>query len=181
MADLKDFLPTQIPSQIFLEVERFDRHGRWGRSPLVSLATLDAVVLGQGSGDWPRLAAALASQGLVDDLAVPAITPLWWFGRLTVNTDRHTGNLSFQPAPPQEAGGEGAGATAAASPLPGGEVPPHAFTPALPPPAERHVWRTACSAAIGFWTAAASDSRISEAFRSTAANAQTLARLADRV
>lgn len=37
---------------LFLELERFDRHGLWGRSPLVSLATLDAAFVGQGQGDW---------------------------------------------------------------------------------------------------------------------------------
>ena len=201
---------VQHAGRTFLEVERFDRHGPWGRSPLVSLATLDATFLGQGSGDWPRLADALVSQGLVDAAALPAIAHLWWFGRLIANTDMHTGNLSFQPAPRVvDAGGavaDGPLALALAvtpalapavaltlapaydmlpmayAPLPGGEVPPHTFTPALPPPAQRAVWLAACSAAIGFWSQAASDSRISVAFRATAAaNAQVLAGLIERV
>ena len=184
---------VQHAGRTFLEVERFDRHGPWGRSPLVSLTTLDAVFLGQGSGDWPRLSAALGAMNLLDAAAQPAIAQLWWFGRLIANTDMHTGNLSFQPVPRVDAAGAlAAGPLALApaydmlpmayAPLPGGEVPPRAFTPALPPPAQRTLWLAACSAAIGFWTRAASDSRISDGFRATAtANAQTLAGLVDQV
>ena len=190
---------VQHAGRTFLEVERFDRHGLWGRSPLVSLATLDATFLGQGSGDWPRLAEALVSQGLLHTACLPAVSHLWWFGRLIANTDMHTGNLSFQPIPRGDAGGSVAAgpltpvparALAPAydmlpmtyAPLPGGEVPPRAFTPALPPPAQRTTWLAACSAAIGFWRCAACDSRISEGFRAIAAgNAQALAGLVDRV
>jgi len=184
---------VQHAGRTFLEVERFDRHGLWGRSPLVSLATLDGAFLGQGSGDWPRLAAALGAMGMLEAAAQPAIGLLWWFGRLIANTDMHTGNLSFQPGTRVDAGGTvAAGPLALApaydmlpmayAPLPGGEVPPRAFDPALPQPALRAVWLAACAAAIGFWTLAAADSRISADFRTTAAgNAQMLAGLADRV
>ena len=202
---------VQHAGRTFLEVERFDRHGLWGRSPLVSLATLDGTFLGQGSGDWPRLADALVLQGLVDAAALPAITQLWWFGRLIANTDMHTGNLSFQALPRVAVGGTlAAGLLAPANalapaqtlapaqaltlapaydmlpmayaPLPGGEVAPRAFMPAAPPPAQRAVWLAACSAAISFWRRAAADSRISEGFRATAAaNAQALTALIDQV
>ena len=190
---------VQHAGRTFLEVERFDRHGRWGRSPLVSLATLDATFIGQGNGDWPRLADALVAIGLLDNAAAPAILQLWWFGRLIANTDMHSGNLSFQPGPPGNPGGTGdAGGKAAAgwaaqpltlapaydmlpmayAPLPGGEVPPAAWAPAWPAPAHRTAWLAACSAATSFWTCAAADSRISEGFRATAAaNAQALVAL----
>jgi hypothetical protein len=179
---------VQHAGRSFLEVERFDRHGPWGRSPLVSLATLDACFIGQGSGDWPRLVTALATMGLVDAASLPAITVLWWFGRLIANTDMHTGNLSFRPG---AAGGLAAPLLLAPAydmlpmayaPLPGGEVPPHEFTPLPPPPAQRAPWLQACAAAIGFWDDAAADSRISTAFRTLAtANARALARLRERV
>ncbi len=184
---------VQYAGRTFLEVERFDRHGPWGRSPLVSLTTLDAAFLGQGSGDWPRLAAALGTMDLLDVAAQPAISQLWWFGRLIANTDMHTGNLSFQPVPRVDTDGTlAAGPLALApaydmlpmayAPLPGGEVPPRTFTPTPAPPAQRTAWLAACSAAIGCWSRAASDSRISEAFRATAtANAQALTGLLDRV
>ena len=174
-----------VPSQgrCFLEVERFDRHGLFGRSPLVSLATLDAALLGEGSADWPRLAARLAAAGWLGADDVLRVQHLWWFGRLIANTDMHTGNLSFRPQ-------GGALVLAPAydmlpmryAPLPGGELPGSGFEPALPLPLQLPVWRTACAAAVDFWTAASLDSRISEGFRQDcAANALTLHRLAERV
>lgn len=179
---------VQHAGRTFLEVERFDRHGPWGRSPLVSLATLDATFVGQGSGDWPQLATTLASLGLVDAAVAPDVLRLWWFGRLIANTDMHTGNLSLRPGAPDGLAAPLQLAPAydmlpmAHAPLPGGEVPPRDFSPPLPPPAQRTAWLWACTAAIGFWGEAASDRRISAAFRTqAAANGQALHALRDRV
>jgi hypothetical protein len=178
---------VQHADRTFLEVERFDRHGDWGRSPLVSLATLDAAFIGQGSGDWPALVARLVALGLIDDpdgAAHAAITRLWWFGRLIGNTDMHAGNLSFRPA----ASGRLRLAPAydvlpmAWAPLPGGEVPPRDAPPPPPPPAQRAPWLQACAAAIAFWSAAAVDRRIGTGFRGIArAQADALVRLRDLV
>jgi hypothetical protein len=184
---------VQHAGRTFLEVERFDRHGPWGRSPLVSLATLDGCFLGQGGGDWPRAAAGLRALGLLDADAEAAIGLLWWFGRLIANTDMHAGNLSFRPRAVVEAASLMTARPLAMAPaydmlpmayapLPGGEVPPRDFAPDLPLPAQREGWRTACAAAIGFWSLAACDPRISGAFRATAAsNSTLLQRLADQV
>ena len=166
----------------FLEVERFDRHGLFGRSRLVSLATLDAALLGDGSADWTRLAGRFAAAGLMvaDDLQ--RIQHLWWYGRLIANADMHTGNLSFRP--------QGTLALAPAydmlpmlyAPLPGGEVPPRSFEPPLPLPPQQPVWTAACSAAIAFWTRASQDQRISDGFRRLClANARRLQQVAERV
>ena len=166
----------------FLEVERFDRHGLFGRSRLISLATLDAALLGDGSTDWTRLAGRLAAAGLLAADDVQRIQHLWWFGRLIANSDMHTGNLSFRP--------QGTLALAPAydmlpmlfAPLPGGEVPPRHFEPPLPLPPQRPVWTAACSAAIAFWTRASGDARISSGFRRVClANARRLQQVADRV
>ena len=166
----------------FLEVERFDRHGLFGRSRLVCLATLDAALLGDGSTDWARLAARFAVAGMLtpeDDLR---IQHLWWFGRLIANTDMHTGNLSFRP--------QGTLALAPAydmlpmlyAPLPGGEVPARAFEPPLPLPPQRPIWSTACKAALSFWQGASLDERISVEFRAICrANVRHLNGVADRV
>ncbi|HSI50871.1 MAG TPA: type II toxin-antitoxin system HipA family toxin YjjJ [Ideonella sp.] len=159
----------------FLEVERFDRHGRWGRSGLVSLGTLDAALLGDGSSDWTRLAARLAAEQWLAAEALPRVEVLWWFGRLIANTDMHTGNLSFRPAPTSNAAAKAGLQLAPAydmlpmlyAPLAGGELPPRQFEPALPLPPQRTVWQTACTAALAFWQMAAEDSRISPAFRAT--------------
>ena len=169
----------------FLEVERFDRHGAFGRSGLVSLGSLDAALIGDGSADWPRLAARLAALKLLTPQEVAAIELLWWFGRLIANSDMHTGNLSFQP--------RGGRLTLAPvydmlpmrhAPLPGGEVapPPREFEPVLPLPTQRTSWGIACRAALAFWQAAAADVRISAGFQAICArHARDLAEQAARL
>jgi HipA-like C-terminal domain len=169
----------------FLEVERFDRHGEHGRSPLISLGTLDAALLGDGSSDWPRLAGRLNRAGLLSTDDVQRIEHLWWFGRLIANTDMHTGNLSFRPqGPPAML------ALAPAydmlpmlyAPLAGGEVPARSFEPPLPLPPQRATWTASCAAAIAFWWRAATDTRISEPFRRVcSASGQRLEQLGQRV
>ena len=166
----------------FLEVERFDRHGLFGRSRLTSLLTLDVALLGAGTSDWALLAERFRSLGLLDAEAVERVRHLWWFGRLIANTDMHTGNLSFVPH---------GGLTLAPAydmlpmlyaPLPGGELPTRSFEPALPLPPRRAVWVSACAAALAFWDRAALDARISTAFRRTCStNARRLREVADLV
>jgi hypothetical protein len=166
----------------FLEVERFDRHGLFGRSRLSSLGTLDAALLGDGSADWVRLAGRLAHMSLLAPADVERIQRLWWFGRLIANTDMHTGNLSFRP--------HGTLALAPAydmvpmlyAPLPGGELPTREFEPPLPLPPQRAVWEEACRAALAFWRRAAQDPRISAEFRGVCeGNAQRLDEVAQQV
>lgn len=168
----------------FLEVERFDRHGEHGRSPLISLRTLDAALIGDGSSDWPRLAKRLHDADVLGADDMQRIEHLWWFGRLIANTDMHTGNLSFRPQEPP------AVLALAPSydmlpmlyaPLPGGEVPARRFEPPLPLPPQRAAWTAACSAALAFWLRAATDSRISEPMRRVCSDSgQRLERIAQR-
>jgi hypothetical protein len=176
----------------FLEIERFDRHGLFGRSPLVSLATLDAAFLGDGTSDWTRLAERLFKLGLLHEAGRQCIQHLWWFGRLIANNDMHAGNLSFRPTltstPTTPAGGRFEVAPAydmlpmLYAPLPGGELPTRSFEPALPLPHERAAWAAACAAAVTFWSCAAADSRISPAFqRVCRANATRLQYTAERL
>jgi HipA-like C-terminal domain len=172
----------------FLEVERFDRHGDFGRSPLVSLATLDAALIGDGSSDWVRLAERLADAGWLSQTAVQQVQTLWWFGRLIANSDMHTGNLSLRTV--ANTNGSAALSVAPAydmlpmlyAPLPGGELPRRHFEPPLPLPPQRAAWQTACAAAIGFWHSAAADPRVSPTFqRECATNAVRLDKLLQRV
>ncbi|WP_204249988.1 type II toxin-antitoxin system HipA family toxin YjjJ [Rhodoferax koreensis] len=150
----------------FLEVERFDRHGTHGRSPLCSLETVNAALLGDASRDWTHLARRLAAAGRLAEEGVASVAHLWWFGRLIANTDMHAGNLSFRPA-------SGRLLVAPAydmlpmlhAPLAGGEVAAREFEPPLPLPPQRAVWQAACMAALAFWQAAAQDQRISSGFR----------------
>jgi hypothetical protein len=156
----------QHGGRTFLEVERFDRHGAHGRSPLCSLEVVNAALLGDASRDWSQLAQRLAAGGWLSAEGGASVAQLWWFGRLIANTDMHAGNLSFRPQ---------AGRLQVApaydmlpmlfAPLAGGEVAERLFTPPLPLPRERPVWQSACAAALVFWRAAAADSRISAGFR----------------
>ena len=166
----------------FLEVERFDRHGHFGRSRLAGLTTLNAALLGDGSSDWAHLARRFAQAGLIEPATVECIQCLWWFGRLIANTDMHTGNLSFVPqgmltvAPTYDM------LPMLYAPLPGGEVPTRSFEPTPPTPPLRSTWTTACLAAVLFWTRASQDERIGEDFRrSCALNAQRPQEIAQRV
>lgn len=82
-------------SQRFLEVERFDRVGEFGRRAVFSLAALDAEFVGLGNAGWAPVAHALARQGCVAASAAEAAALLQAFGVLIGNTDMHAGNLSF--------------------------------------------------------------------------------------
>jgi len=80
--------------RLFLESERFDRSGEYGRMPMISLMAVDAEFTGLGS-NWVRVMQALYQQKLVSwPHAYDAIS-LWAFGRLIHNTDMHLGNLSL--------------------------------------------------------------------------------------
>lgn len=163
----------------FLEVERFDRHGDFGRSPLVSLGTVDAALLGSGTADWRALTDRLWAQGWTTAEDRLATHHLWWYGRLIANTDMHAANLSFRPVAGREKTERGSLALAPVydmlpmlfAPLAGGELPRRTFEPALPLPSEAEVWACAAAAALGFWQRAADDRRISGGFRATCADA----------
>ena len=165
----------------FLEVERFDRHGMFGRSRLNSRKTFNAALLGDSATDWTRLAAGLAAAHLLAPDDVERIQHLWWFGRLIANTDMHTGNLGFRP--------QGTLRLAPAydilpmlyAPLRGGEVPGRKLEPPLPLPPQSTVWAAASAAAVSFWSGASQDARIGADFRSVcASNAERLRQVADQ-
>ena len=158
------------------------------RNPLVSLATVDAAFIGAGRSDWPWVAQRLIDLGLLAQQDLPQIDRLWWFGQLIANTDMHFGNLSFGLA--ARASLPGLKLAPAYdmlpmryAPLAGGELPRlSAFTPALPLPAQRASWDSACAAGLVFWQRASQDIRISDDFRRECqANAGILQFAADRL
>lgn len=161
----------QTGGRTFLEVERFDRCGEFGRLPLISLASLDAAFVGSGSGDWLLLIERLAELSIVPATLLFDTQVLWWFGRLIANNDMHLGNLSFQFRPKQ--GQKAALYLSPAydmlpmlyAPLSGGEVPPRQFSPALPLPHQVEAWQVAHAIATCFWESASQDERISLPFR----------------
>lgn len=154
----------QAGGRTFLEVERFDRHGSLGRSPVCSWAALNSAMFGLAGKPWPEGGAALFKQGLIDTGRLAAMQRLWLFGQLIANTDMHDGNLSFRPglqlAPVYDVLPMGY------APLRGVELSSRDFEPLLPLPAERDAWLAAARAAEHFWVAANGDARISEDFRS---------------
>ncbi len=174
----------QAEGRTFLEVERFDRNGEFGRMPLISLSSLDATFIGMGSGVWPELTEKLVKLAMIPQELEFESQVLWWFGRLIGNNDMHLGNLSFQFDPEQ---GQGAALRLAPvydmlpmlyAPLSGGEIPQRQFTPALPLPRQAEAWKMAYAAAQDFWLSASLDDRISESFRDICrANQAQLAQL----
>jgi len=166
----------QHAGRTFLEVERFDRQGLHGRSPLCSLDTLEAAIGPKASSSWPEAAALLHQQGWLDADGLAVVRRLWWFGKLIANADMHKGNLSLVPD-------LGALQVAPAydmlpmqyAPLAGGELGPVVYAPSLPTPQDRAAWLEASVAALQFWGTAAADPRVSDGFRATCAdNARAL-------
>ncbi len=81
--------------EVFLEVERFDRIGMYGRVGMISLEAVAAEFSGSGSTHWIDSAGALLRQNIIDQTCFNRICLLYAFGKLIANTDMHAGNLSF--------------------------------------------------------------------------------------
>jgi len=84
----------EVGGRLFLESQRFDRRGEYGRMPMISLQAVDAEFTGLAS-HWPRVMHALFEENLVSWQDVYDTEFLWCFGRLINNTDMHLGNLSL--------------------------------------------------------------------------------------
>jgi HipA-like C-terminal domain len=169
----------------FLEVDRFDRHGALGRSPVISWAALNAALVGLAGRPWTEGVKVLHACGWVDADVLSTVQTVWLYGQLIGNTDMHDGNLSFRPvldaptprlvlAPIYDM------LPMRYAPMRGVELPSRTYAPQLPLPAEGAAWQAAARAALCFWQRAAEDVRISGPFRQLCTdNAQTLARLLD--
>lgn len=167
----------QIGGRTFLEVDRFDRHGLYGRSGLVSLQSVKSAFLGSSGSAWHDTAQKLQSHGFIHESDAARITLIWIYGQLIGNTDMHECNLSFQLAID--------GQLRAApiydmlpmlyAPAPGVELPPRELRVQRPLPGDAGAWHPAARAALVFWQRATEDGRISAGFRALcAANALKL-------
>jgi hypothetical protein len=166
----------------FLEVERFDRHGDFGRSPVCTWAALDAALFSMAGEGWNKAAARMLADRYIGADTHANINRLWHFGRLIANSDMHEGNLAFVPGgtgkPPLELAPAYDMLPMLYAPVRGVELPQREFAPALPLPAERVDWLAAADAAIEFWSLAAADERIGAGFRATCrVNGRELRRL----
>jgi len=149
----------------FLEVVRFDRHGDFGRSPVCTLSSLNAALIGAAGGHWPKTVRRLQAADWLSETDTTKVALIWWFGKLIGNTDMHDGNLAFRPglalAPAYDM------LPMAYAPMRGGELPNREFSPDLPLPSEAPLWIQAAKAAVYFWNICAGDTRISTDFRRT--------------
>ncbi len=157
----------EMDGRLFLESQRFDRTGEFGRMPMLSLQCIDAEFTGIGS-DWPRVLDALYRKKLVSWQHVYDAECLWWFGRLINNSDMHLGNLSFsidggvfRLLPVYDMCSMGF------APKSGGEVLPYSFV--LPEYKGLHLDSETIAViqnmARNFWERVASDARISDEFK----------------
>jgi hypothetical protein len=175
---------VQHGGRTFLESERFDRHGDFGRSAVITLSSVDGALVGSGVTEWPRVLRARGAGELFTPELIARGEEMFWFGRFIGNSDMHTGNLSLRPL------GRNFGGAPAYDMLPmmyapmrGGEVPAREFDPSgfpVPPAGREEAWQRMLRAALAFWEAAAEDARITEGFRQICAdNAQALERWAE--
>ena len=80
--------------RLFLESVRYDRHGRRGRSPAITLAALDGIT-GAADKNWTDCAKLLVGEGRLGQTDAHTVAMLDVFGILIGNNDRHHGNLGF--------------------------------------------------------------------------------------
>jgi hypothetical protein len=78
----------------FLEVERFDRIGTFGRKGTISLYTLDAEFIGSGE-NWISVGQKLHKKKIIPKDTLREIAFREYFGHLIGNTDMHGGNITF--------------------------------------------------------------------------------------
>lgn len=152
-----------IGGRRFLEVERFDRVGNFGRRALHSLTSIEAEFVGAASSPWPILAETLAAQGTITAEAAASASLLYAFGTLIGNSDMHNGNLSFisehgrpyQLAPAYDM------LPMVFAPRSGGTLPDDLPSARLHPGVQPETWRQALGLAAEFVRAMNSDNRFS--------------------
>ncbi len=157
----------EVDGRLFLESQRFDRSGEYGRMSMTSLLSIDAEFIGIGSG-WPQVFDALLKIELVSWQHVFDSEWLWCFGRLINNTDMHLGNLSlaiegnvFRLLPLYDMCSMGF------APKSGGEVPPYNFVPTEPKRVniDEDTIKPIKRMAHDFWERVKNDERISVEFK----------------
>ena len=156
-----------LDGRLFLESQRFDRSGEYGRMAMVSLQSIDAEYSGTGGG-WPQALDALFRRKLISWQHVYDAEFLWCFGRLINNTDMHLGNLSFaidgnlfRLLPLYDMCSMGF------APKSSGEVPEYHFIPTEPKTInlQNSIVDSIKEMAFNFWERVANDRRISAEFK----------------
>ncbi|RLB89074.1 MAG: phosphatidylinositol kinase, partial [Deltaproteobacteria bacterium] len=157
----------EMNGRLFLETQRFDRFGEFGRSSMISLDLIDREYVGLGN-HWPRVLKRLFDRGIVEEHDVPNAKALWYFGKLINNTDMHLGNLSlsmendmFRLSPVYDMCSMGF------APRSSGDVRPYTFevSDIQKPDINEELMETVKKAAYDFWEKVARDDRISRQFK----------------
>ncbi|WP_286535778.1 HipA domain-containing protein [Variovorax sp. J31P179] len=153
----------------YLEVERFDRVGRFGRRGLISAGAVDDELFGMRD-NWPAFAQRCEEARILDADAVRCVLVLAAFSELIGNGDRHFENLSLLTDDHDRPNA----LAPAYDMLPmvyapvGGGIEPELRRVApsfLGLGARTDVWQPAFEAARSFWAAAAADPRLSAPMR----------------
>jgi hypothetical protein len=161
----------------FLEVERFDRIGRFGRRGMISAGAIDDELFGQRD-NWPAFAQRCEQAGMLGPSSVRQVLVLTAFSELIGNGDRHFENLSLMTdelGRPIEVSPAYDILPVMYAPVGGGIEPAlRLVAPSFQSLGARpDVWEQAFQAAEAFWTTAAADRRLSERMREiSASNAQ---------
>lgn len=157
----------EMGGRLFLETQRFDRTGEFGRSSMISLDAIDREYVGLGN-NWPNVMKKLFKARMVSERDSLSAESLWYFGRLINNTDMHLGNMSlsidddlFRLLPVYDMCSMGF------APKSGGEVQPITFK--VPDIQGANInedqVKTVRQAAHEFWETVANDDRISTQFK----------------
>ena len=83
----------QSENRMFLEYERIDRVGRYGRRMTSSLTGIDSAFIGVGDGPWAE--AMRKASEYFDASEIEMVERIYNFGFAIGNTDMHFGNISF--------------------------------------------------------------------------------------
>jgi hypothetical protein len=172
---------VEADDRTFLEVERFDRVGSFGRRCALTLLGLDNEFFGK-LDRWSLAAARLAAAGWLSTADADRLARLELFGRFIANTDMNFGNVSLQPA-----GGNLLVLAPVYDMLPmlyapvGDEIVAREFDVTPPDVARERDWTEMGALAGSFWRTVARDNRISSTMREIARdNAHTIDRTLHR-
>ncbi len=165
----------QIDRQAFLEVERFDRVGESGRRPVMSLGAVDDWLHGHRDS-WPKAAARLYADNLLDQASYDTMLFMEAFARLIANSDRHFGNITFFWNPFAKEHEFSLSPIydmlpMSFAPAAGGMVVDKEYVKPSPTSELLECWTEAADLAHTYWKLVADDERISASFRKLADSA----------
>lgn len=158
----------------YLEIERFDRVGRFGRRGMISAGAIDDELFGMRD-NWPAFAQRCEEAAILGPDSIHKVLVLTAFSELIGNGDRHFENLSLMT----NAHNSPVCVSPAYDMLPmmyapvGGGIEPELrlVTPSFQSLGARpDVWEQAFRASSAFWSLAAADTRLSGAMREISAS-----------